>query len=243
MTKKKGDRALGMDAEISRRDFLDGVAVAIGSTMIPTLASGATVDAQTASTSQTMSALQGASSNYPPMMTGMRGQTDDAKDAGHALRDGKALSAPVDTGEFYDLVVVGAGMAGLGAAYFYRKQIPGAKVLVIEACPDFGGHAVRNEFMVDGKHLIAGGGTYALWRPNTFPPEAQELLRDVGIDREHYEQQVADTPDPVDELGLRSAMFFDKESFGKDQLIMDPPPELRLRGRGEGGTTSGQLAE
>jgi len=243
MAKKKSDRELGMGAEITRRDFLDGVAVAIGGTMIPTLAGGAAVSAQSASSRPSMSAQQVSPTDYPPLMTGMRGQTDSAKDAGHAVRDGKASSAPVDTGEFYDLVVVGAGMAGLGAAYFYRKQIPGAKVLLIEACPDFGGHAVRNEFMVDGKRLIAGGGTYALWRPNTFPPEAQELLRDIGIDRAHYEKQVADTPDPVKELGLGSAMFFDKESYGNDQLAMDPPPEMGLRSFDERTTTSAQLAE
>lgn len=241
MAKNKSDRELGMGAEITRRDFLDGVAVAIGGTMIPTLAGGAAVNAQEAASRPPMSAQQLSPANYPPLMTGMRGQTDSAKDAGHAVRDGKALSAQVDTGEFYDLVVVGAGMAGLGAAYFYRKQIPGARVLVIEACPDFGGHAVRNEFVVDGKRLIAGGGTYALWRPNTFPPEAQELLRDVGIDRAHYEEQVAATPDPAKELGLRQAMFFDKASYGtggNDRLVMDPPPEMSLWRFGGGRRTT-----
>ena len=107
---------------------------------------------------------------------------------------GVRSAPPVDTGEFYDLVVVGAGMAGLGAAYFYRKQIPHSKVLLIDACPDFGGHAVRNEFMVDGKRLIAGGGTAALWRPNTFPPEAQELMRDIGIDRAGHEKASGQQP-------------------------------------------------
>ncbi|MCZ6538394.1 MAG: NAD(P)-binding protein, partial [Chloroflexi bacterium] len=243
MAKNKGDKALGMDAEITRRDFMDGVAVAIGGTMIPGLAGGAAGTQSAASAPPSMPAQQVSASDYPPLTSGLRGQTEDAKNAGHAVRDGKSFTDPIDTGEFYDLVVVGAGMAGLGAAYFYRKQIPGARVLLIEACPDFGGHAVRNEFMVDGKRLIAGGGTYALWRPNTFPPEAQELLRDIGIDRKHYERQVADTPDPLKELELQPAMFFDKESFGKDRLVMDPPPELRLRGGGEERTTSAQLAE
>ena len=37
MNEKKRDRALGMDAEISRRDFLDGAAITVGGTMmVPT---------------------------------------------------------------------------------------------------------------------------------------------------------------------------------------------------------------
>ena len=239
MNKKKRDRALGMDAEISRRDFLDGAAIAVGGTMmVPTLAGGTPVHAQPASPPPPMSAQQAAPSDDPSMITGLRGQTDEAMNAGHAVRDGSAFSAPVDTGEFYDLVVVGAGMAGLGAAYFYRKQIPHSKVLVLDGCQDFGGHAVRNEFMVDGTRLIAGGGTYALWRPNTFTPEAQELIRDIGIDREHYEEEVADSPNPARELGLARAMFFGKESFGEDRLVMNPPSELDLWGGGGERTTS-----
>ena len=243
MNKKKRDRALGMDEGISRRDFLDGVAITVGGTMmVPTLAGGTPAHAQTASSQLPLPSAP--PSDYPPMITGLRGQTDAAMNAGHAVRDGTAFSAPVDTGEFYDLVVVGAGMAGLGAAYFYRKQIPHSKVLLIDACEDFGGHAVRNEFMVDGKRLIAGGGTAALWRPNTFTPEAQELMRDIGIDRAHHDREVAKNPNAPRELGLRRAVFFGKASSGEDRLVMDPPPELGLRGRrGEEGTTNAQFAE
>ena len=237
----KRDRELGLDREITRRDFLDGVALAIGGAAASTLA-GTRVHGQTAApgaaspqppVSAQGAALGGAASdatNYPPMITGLRGQNEAAVNAGHAVRDGKALGAPVDTGEAYDLVVVGAGMAGLAAAYFYRKQIPQSTVLVIDGCDDFGGHARRNEFMVDGKRLIAGGGTGALWRPNTFPPEAQELIRDIGIDREHYYKEVAKNPNAPRELGLRPAMFFGKESFGEDRLVRNAPPELGVRG-------------
>ena len=197
MTKR--DHELDVDREITRRDFLDGVALAIGGTVASTLAGATPVHAETAVPGAAsphpsvfgqgpVGATASDAATYPPMLTGMRGQTDAAVNAGHAVRDGRALAAAVDTGELYDLVVVGAGMAGLAAAYFYRKQIPRSQVLVIDGCDDFGGHARRNEFIVDGKRLIAGGGTAALWRPNTFPPEAQELLRDIGIDREQVLQ-------------------------------------------------------
>jgi len=251
MTKR--DRELDVDREITRRDFLDGVALVIGGTVASTLAASTGVNAETgvpsaASPNPSMfdqaPAAGGAASdaaNYPPMRTGMRGQEDSAVNMGHAVRDGRATAAPVDTGELYDLVVVGAGMAGLGAAYFYRKQIPRQKVLVIDGCDDFGGHARRNEFMVDGKRLIAGGGTAALWRPNTFPPEAQELLRDIGIDREQYYRQQAETPNAPRDLGLLPAMFFSKESFGVDRLVPNAPPELGIRGGGS--TTAAELTK
>lgn len=239
MTKR--NRELGRDGEITRRDFLDGVALAIGGTVASTVVGSARADADTVVPGaaspppvsfQAPAVAASDAANYPPLRTGMRGQEDAANVAGHAVRDGGAFAAPVDTGEVYDLVVVGAGMAGLGAAYFYRKQIPRQKVLVIDGCDDFGGHARRNEFIVDGKRLIAGGGTAALWRPNTFPPEAQELLRDIGIDREHFYKQAANTPNPVRDLGLRPAMFFSKESYGADRLVPNPPPELGIRGGG-----------
>src|SRR5262245_37792657 len=226
----KPDHEPGRDGEITRRDFLDGVALAIGGTVASSLAGSPSVAAekavpgapspQSSASGQAPVSMAGAdAANYPPLRTGMRGQEDAAVNMGHGVRDGRALAAPVDTGELYDLVVVGAGMAGLGAAYFYRKQIPRQKVLVIDGCDDFGGHARRNEFIVDGKRLIAGGGTAALWRPNTFPPEAQELLRDIGIEREHYYKQQAATPNPVRDLGLTPAMFFSKESYGADRLV------------------------
>jgi spermidine dehydrogenase len=239
---KKRDRELGLNKEITRRDFLDGVALVVGGAVAaPALAGATPVHGQTAAPGAASplpaqaAAFQATASDaatYPPMIMGMRGQDEAAVNAGHAVRDRKALGVPVDTGEAYDLVVVGAGMAGLAAAYFYRKQIPQSTVLVIDGCDDFGGHARRNEFVVDGKRLIAGGGTAALWRPNTFPPEAQELLRDIGIDREHYYKQSASTPNAPRDLGLRPAMFFSKESFGADRLVPNVPPEVGIRGGG-----------
>ncbi len=219
----KPDHELGMDSEITRRDFLDGVALAIGGTMastLPGLAVGQTALPDADGSAEVTAA------DYPPMRTGMRGQNPEALNAGHAVRDGKVVGPPVDTGEAYDLVVVGAGMSGLAAAYFFRKNIPHSKVLVIDACDDLGGHARRNEFMVDGRRLIAGGGTGALWRPNTFPPEAQELMRDIGIDRPHYYEEIAHNPNAPRDMGLRPAMFFSRESFGADRLVSNAPPGM-----------------
>ena len=67
---------------------------------------------------------------------------------------------PEDTHETYDLIVVGAGISGLAAAHFYRKQA-GAKsrILILDNHDDFGGHARRNEFQVDNRLLLPNGGT------------------------------------------------------------------------------------
>jgi spermidine dehydrogenase len=215
------DRDLGMDSDITRRDFLDGVAKLVGGTVAASAAG--TVRA---ALSPDPAAANPATfdTDYPPMRQGMRGFDDAAMNAGHALRDGKRFDAGSDTGEAYDLVVVGAGMAGLSAAYFYRKQIPGAKILVLDGCDDFGGHARRVEFNVDGKQLLVCGGTEEIWNPNTFSPESLQLLKDIGIDRERYHQHAKVDQDPLEKLGLGLGLFYDKESFGTDRLVLNRPP-------------------
>ncbi len=203
------DRDLGMGSDITRRDFLDGVAYVAGAAAIAGVA-GATA----ASAEET-------GPDYPPIRQGMRGFTDEAMTVGHAVRDGTVSGEAADTGEVYDLIVVGAGMAGLSAAYFYHKQYPDAKVLILEGCDDFGGHARRVEFDVDGHQLITNGGTVGLWYPGTFSPEAATLLRDIGVDRERYYRQADADVNPLNALGLKQARFFSREAYKRDVLVTD----------------------
>ena len=94
----EADKRLGMDRGITRRDFLDGVALAIGAAALGGFGLRPAA-AQTAA--------------YPPLGTGLRGQTDTAQNVMHAIRDGSFWAsnpAVTDTGEVYDLVVVGAGI-------------------------------------------------------------------------------------------------------------------------------------
>jgi spermidine dehydrogenase len=103
---------------ITRRDFIDGIAVAATVVASP----GVLV---VADPEQTVAAPQDRPDYNPPILTGMRGNHPGSFEAAHALRDGrlpKAGVSPIDTGEHFDLVVVGGGISGLAAAYFYRAR-------------------------------------------------------------------------------------------------------------------------
>src|SRR5262245_11071110 len=96
------DRDLGMGRAISRRDFLNGVAVAL---------SGAAFGGFDQTPSPEL-----APGYYPPLRTGLRGSHPGSFEVAHQLRDAKAWrEAASDTGESYDLVVVGGGISGLSA--------------------------------------------------------------------------------------------------------------------------------
>lgn len=191
---------------ISRRDFLHGAAL--------TIAAGLTPAAQIA-------AQPG---RYPPALTGLRGQHAGSFDAAHALaREGRRF--PVDgapIGETYDLVVVGGGISGLAAAWFYRRAKPSARILILDNHDDFGGHAKRNEFMLDGRRIIGYGGSQSLQSPNTlYSPVAKGLLRDLGVDITRFEK--AFESDLYPSLGLSRGMFFNREAFGRDVLVTGDP--------------------
>jgi spermidine dehydrogenase len=122
----------------------------------------------------------------------------------------------VDTGESYDLVVVGAGISGLSAAHYFRKrQGPAAKVLILENHDDFGGHARRNEFQEGGRLLVSYGGTLAIDSPGPWSAVAKDLILELGIDVSSWSQVLE--RDAYE--GLGQATFFDRETFGQDRLV------------------------
>jgi len=96
----------------------------------------------------------------------MRGSYDGSFEVAHALRDGEEFAAPTPDKENYDLVIVGGGLSGLAAAYFYRKHAgASARILILDNHDDFGGHAKRNEFQVGDRFLIGYGGTQSIAGP------------------------------------------------------------------------------
>ena len=204
---------MALQRKISRRDFMGGVAlgVAAGTILSPLEVAGA------------MSAETGSQDYYPPGLTGMRGSHAGSFEVAHAIaQEGKRWKQPNEqTDDTYDLVVVGAGISGLSAAFLYRERIgPDTKILVLDNHDDFGGHAKRNEFDVDGQKLIGHGGSQSLEGPASYSPAAKKLLKDISIEVQdfytHFDQQFNKR------WNLENAIYFNQQAYGVDRILPDP---------------------
>lgn len=209
------DRELGMRRKITRRDFMNGVAVIAGAAMMPwQLFATDSADPEKSP------------GYYPPALAGMRGSHPGSFENAHSLRDGTfwdTAAKPQDTGENYDLIVVGGGISGLAAAHYYRKTAgASARVLILDNHDDFGGHAKRNEFRVGSTSRLGFGGTFSIESPAPYSSVAKALIEELGIDVSSYPKYVA--KDLYRSHGLRPKIFFDKETFGVDKLVVNPSP-------------------
>jgi spermidine dehydrogenase len=216
MSDKGRDRELGMNREINRRDFLNGVSIAIGTSFVAANSSWL----HAFGVPQSPFAPEKDSAYYPPAKTGMRGSHDGSWEVAHELRDGddKAWAEPVDDDDSYDLVIVGGGISGLAAAYFYRKFAgQQSRILILDNHDDFGGHAKRNEFQAGSRLLLGYGGTQSIEAPGNYSKVSMALLKELGVDvsrfNKYYDQKLFNS------MHLTEAVFFDKETFGTDRLV------------------------
>ncbi len=129
------------------------------------------------------------------------------------------------------------GISGLSAAHFFRKARPDARILLLDNHDDFGGHAKRNEFTHNGRTYIGYGGTQSIDSPAPYSAVAKALITELGIDVARY-SKVLDSA-LYKSLGLRSASFFDKETFGADRLVVG---DVARRGVSRGGRRSATLS-
>ena len=207
-------RQLGIDRNITRRDFVNGFAVGSAGAWAATRSVFAGLDGPKAN-------VEAVAAGYPPRLTGLRGSHEGSFEVGHSLRDGayESLSGAEDSGEVYDLVVVGGGLSGLSGAHFFRQALGNDQtVLILDNHDDFGGHAKRNEFTYEGRTWIGYGGTMSITSPFPFTYAGKALLDDLGIEVDRASEFV----DNDVYAGLGSATFFDRETFGADQLVVGP---------------------
>lgn len=190
---------------ITRRDFLNGAALTIAAGLAP---------------SRLLQAAE-RGAGYPPALTGLRGNHAGTYTLAHSLAREGARYPAVMAREVFDLVVVGGGLSGLAAAWFYQRRFgAGKRILILDNHDDFGGHAKRNEFTVRGQRLVTYGGSAEM------PPTALDsravatLLAGLGVDPKRHQ---AAERDPYRELGMGRSVFFDAEHFGRDQLLAGDP--------------------
>jgi len=196
---------------ISRRDFMNGVAMSLAaSTSLSPLELMA------------MDQRRSPAGPYPPALTGLRGSHAGSFETAHAIiGPGVNYSRPPSQmDDTYDLVVVGGGISGLSAAFFYRQHVgPDAKILVLDNHDDFGGHATRNEFNINGKSLICYGGSQSIDTPGHYSTAASQLLKDVGIETERFYKYY--DQDFFKKRNLGSGIWFSKEAYGSDILAQN----------------------
>jgi spermidine dehydrogenase len=198
-------------SKITRRDFINGALMTAGSSMLSFEANGQAA----------MAALD--PSYYPPMRTGLRGSHPGSNDHAHARvwagRSDWGLTSKLS--ETYDLVVVGGGISGLAAAYFYQqKHGLDKKILILDNHDDFGGHAKRNEHTIDGNTRIAYGGSQTIVDPKLAHKVVLDLMEDIGIDLERF--GTAYDMGFFKRHDLGGVTYFNEEVFGEDKVVQHP---------------------
>ena len=194
---------------ITRRDFINGVSYGLAASVAP-------IDFLKAKNIDPF--------KYPPALMGIRGNHPGSFDHAHrlALAGGNFLEKVTDLGESNDLIVVGGGISGLSAAYFYQERTASNQnILILDNHDDFGGHAKRNEFQVDGREMLTYGGSQSIESPSYYEEVSKKLMVDLGIDFQKF--YTAYDFDYFKNRGLTSSFFFNKETYGENKIVRNVP--------------------
>jgi spermidine dehydrogenase len=221
------DTRLGMNDPITRRDFLGSALLGSGALLLESI-----TPAELLASGDEFTGYGGVGE-----YSTSNGNTLAVMQAGHTIRDGVYDQLPkdiIDTGETYDCVIVGGGISGLAAALFFQRQArPGMKCLVLENHPIFGGEAKQNEFLVDGKRLIAhqGSAIYQLHSPDSF---IAQFYDSIGLKAQKldYQKWAGPSPEmplsqtPYEAIGLEHGQygFWFGAKFGRKpgMWLIDP---------------------
>ncbi|MEX2154707.1 MAG: FAD/NAD(P)-binding protein [Gemmatimonadaceae bacterium] len=191
-----------MNLPISRRDFLNGTLIA-GTGLLMRRHVPAMFFAEDEWTGY------GGVGDY----SRSNGDTKDVMNAAHAMRDGafeRSVASAIDTGETYDLVVVGGGLSGLAAAVFFQKNTRG-RCLVLDNHSIFGGEAKRNEFRVDGQTVVAhqGSAIFLVPQKGGYTDRFYDL---IGMDRRALAYQEWRGPSP--EMPIGKSPYDEPKNYG-----------------------------
>ncbi|HWR58533.1 MAG TPA: NAD(P)-binding protein, partial [Thermodesulfovibrionales bacterium] len=209
--------------KITRRDFLNGVLLGAGAILLD-LPAPLCVFAQTEQ-NEGFGGVGDYAASHGNTSEVIRGFQAIEGDAYRSLRQ-----EIIDTGELYDLVVVGGGLSGLGAAYEFSKNAPGkGKCLILENHPIFGGAAKRNEFMVQGERLIGPQASNAFGVIDQPGVPGYDIYSELGIPTDFV---YGDLP-----AGLKS-LDFDTTNFGY-RLWFDSKSIGYYYGKEKGGWLAG----
>lgn len=228
-TKRVNGLALGMGADITRRDFVGGALIGSGAMLL-----GA--------------ASPAAAQGLAPQWNGYAGIGDYARsngntaavvNAAHGIRDqlyepDMAAAPLVD--DLYDLVIVGGGFSALIAAYEFHKSHPGKQCLILENHPIFGGEAKQNEVKVGGVTLTApqGSSEAIVPGPNNRYSHVSELWDEIGLPRSYEFVPATGAAAPLqftsdvfsrafpNEYTPALGYFFDKPLATKRGWVADP---------------------
>ncbi|MBL7161694.1 MAG: NAD(P)-binding protein [Anaerolineales bacterium] len=162
-------KRLGLDRSITRRDFLKVMMVGAGNLMLSGC-SGVNSDLP----------FDPVSATTPHRLIG--GDSADSVAACHNFWWKRLAQKAEDSGEMYDLVIVGAGLGGLTAAFYYHQERPEAKILLLDSHADFGGNAQRNEMTIKGQKIIVTEAGDYQWAISPEYKMVQKLWKDLGID-------------------------------------------------------------
>ena len=175
------DRELGMGQTISRRDFMNGAAMLLCASMLPSNAMAGAGQ---------IPEPQNRPSYDPPVSTGMRGSHSGSFETAHSLRDStfwNKAGKPIELREKFDLVVVGGGISGLASVHLLRERFGNlARILILENHDDFGGHAKRNDFHLAGRLALLSGRALEIDSLTQYSPEAAALIQKLGIDPQAF---------------------------------------------------------